>query len=93
MGSGNGQFEGPDHVAVAPNGNVYIADNGNYRIQYFTPIGSFLGSVLGGLLADSVGFNAINWMGAIAAGIASLLIFISLWPAERKKQAEEAAVA
>ncbi|MCJ7557358.1 MAG: MFS transporter [Gammaproteobacteria bacterium] len=56
-------------------------------------IGSFLGSVLGGVLADSVGFNAINWMGAIAAGIASLLIFISLWPAERKKRAEEAAAA
>ena len=56
-------------------------------------IGSFLGSVLGGLLADSVGFNAINWMGAIAAGIATLLIFISLWPAERKKRAEEEAVA
>ena len=56
-------------------------------------IGSFLGSVLGGLLADNVGFNAINWMGAIAAGIATLLIFISLWPAERKKRAEEAAAA
>jgi predicted MFS family arabinose efflux permease len=52
-------------------------------------IGSFLGSILGGLLADSVGFNAINWMAAIAAGLAVLLIFISLWPAERRKQAEE----
>jgi predicted MFS family arabinose efflux permease len=52
-------------------------------------IGSFVGSVLGGWLADKVGFNAINWMGAIAAGASVLLTFISLWPAERKKRAEE----
>jgi predicted MFS family arabinose efflux permease len=56
-------------------------------------IGSFVGSVLGGLLADSVGFNAINWMAAIAAGLAVLLIFISLWPADRKKRAAETAAA
>jgi predicted MFS family arabinose efflux permease len=54
-------------------------------------IGSFVGSVLGGWLADEVGFNAINWMGAIAAGASVFLAFISLWPAERKKRTEEAA--
>ncbi len=54
-------------------------------------IGSFLGSVIGGFLADSVGFNAINWMGVIAAGAAVALLFIGLWPAERKKRKEEAA--
>ena len=53
-------------------------------------IGSFVGSVLGGWLADKVGFNAINWMGAIAAGASVLLTIISLWPAERKKRKEEA---
>jgi len=55
--------------------------------------GSFLGSLIGGWLADAVGFNAINWMGAIAVGVAVLLIFIGLWPAERKKRAEEQAAA
>ncbi|KPK05600.1 MAG: hypothetical protein AMJ56_15695 [Anaerolineae bacterium SG8_19] len=54
-------------------------------------IGSFVGSVIGGWLADKVGFNAINWMGAIAAGASVLLTIISLLPAERKKRAEEAA--
>ena len=39
-------------------------------------IGSFLGSVIGGFLADEVGFNAINWMAGIAAGLAVLLIFM-----------------
>jgi predicted MFS family arabinose efflux permease len=52
-------------------------------------IGSFVGSIVGGLLADKVGFNAINWMAAIAAGLAGLLIVISLLPAERKKKAAE----
>jgi len=52
--------------------------------------GSFLGSLIGGWLASGVGYNAINWMAAIAIGAAVLLLFVSLWPAERKKQAEEA---
>jgi predicted MFS family arabinose efflux permease len=54
-------------------------------------IGSFVGSVLGGWLADKVGFNAINWMGAIAAGAAVLIIFMVLLPAERRKRAAEKA--
>ena len=55
--------------------------------------GSFLGSLIGGWLASAVGYNAINWMAAIAVGAAVLLLFVGLWPAERKKLAEEAAVA
>jgi MFS family permease len=51
--------------------------------------GSFLGSLIGGFLASSIGFNAINWMAAIAVGAAVLLLFVGLWPAERKKRAEE----
>ena len=53
-------------------------------------IGSFIGSLLGGWLADQFGFNAINWMAVIAVGAAVLLTFVSLWPAERKKRKEEA---
>jgi predicted MFS family arabinose efflux permease len=47
-------------------------------------IGSFVGSMLGGWLGDSVGFNAINWMAAIAAGLAVLLMFISLYATDRR---------
>ncbi|NIT36042.1 MAG: hypothetical protein GTN49_06010 [candidate division Zixibacteria bacterium] len=42
-GSGNGEFQGPFGVAVAANGDVYVVDADNHRIQYFTPTGSFLG--------------------------------------------------
>ena len=52
-------------------------------------VGSFLGSALGGWLADKVGFNSINWMGAIAAGVSVLLTIFLLWPAEMKKRKEE----
>jgi predicted MFS family arabinose efflux permease len=51
-------------------------------------IGSFLGSVLGGWLADKVGFNAINWMGAAAAGVAVALTVVALLPADRRKRKE-----
>lgn len=53
--------------------------------------GSFLGALIGGFLASSIGFNAINWMAAIAVGVALLLLFVSLWTAERKKSSQERA--
>jgi MFS family permease len=51
--------------------------------------GSFLGSLIGGYLASSLGYNSINWMAAIAVGGAVLVLIFGLWPAERKKRAEE----
>jgi predicted MFS family arabinose efflux permease len=51
--------------------------------------GSFLGALIGGYLASSIGFNAINWMSAIAVGVALLLMFVFLWPSERKKKAAD----
>jgi DNA-binding beta-propeller fold protein YncE len=35
VGSGNGQFSGPNGVAADAAGNVYVADGGNNRIQKF----------------------------------------------------------
>jgi tripartite motif-containing protein 71 len=42
-GTGDGEFNGPSGVAAAPNGNVYVTDRYNNRVQYFTAAGSFLG--------------------------------------------------
>ena len=42
-GTGDGEFNRPAGVALAPNGNVYVADSRNDRVQYFTATGSFLG--------------------------------------------------
>ena len=35
LGSGNGQFNVPYGIAVASNGNVYVADQLNHRVQVF----------------------------------------------------------
>ena len=57
-GSGNGQFDNPMGVAIAPSGNIVVADTGNDRVQVFDHTGKFL-SKFGGnhaiLLATDVG--------------------------------------
>jgi MFS family permease len=47
-------------------------------------IGSFVGSLLGGYLADTFGYNAVNWMAAAAGGGAAIILFMWLRPAERR---------
>lgn len=51
--------------------------------------GSFVGSLLGGWLADEVGYNAINWMGAIAAGAAVGLLILVIWPMNSSRYGEK----
>jgi outer membrane protein assembly factor BamB len=42
-GAGPGQFNLPHSIAVSPEGNVYVADRENGRVQWFTPEGAYLG--------------------------------------------------
>ena len=42
FGSGNGQFEYPEGVAVDSSNNVYVADNRNARVEKFTSSGTYL---------------------------------------------------
>jgi RHS repeat-associated protein len=37
QGSGNGEFFGPEGIAVDSKGDVYVADRGNHRVQEFSP--------------------------------------------------------
>ncbi len=51
-GSGPGQFAGPagpSAIAVASNGNLYVRDSNNSRIQEFTPSGEFILTFGGGV--------------------------------------------
>jgi predicted MFS family arabinose efflux permease len=42
--------------------------------------GGFIGSLLGGVLADKYGFNAVNWMGAAGAGLSVVVLVLGIWP-------------
>jgi sugar lactone lactonase YvrE len=42
IGTNPGELSTPRNVAVGPDGNVYIADSGNHRIQVFDSDGAFL---------------------------------------------------
>ena len=44
-GYGRGQFAGPRGVATDSDGNIYVGDSGNSRIQKFSPRGEFLASL------------------------------------------------
>ena len=36
-GSNDGQFKFPHGIAISPNGNIYVSDTGNNRVQIFPP--------------------------------------------------------
>jgi DNA-binding beta-propeller fold protein YncE len=42
FGSGDGQFDKPIGIAIAPGGEVYVVEEGNGRIQEFNPDGSLI---------------------------------------------------
>jgi DNA-binding beta-propeller fold protein YncE len=42
FGTNDGQFRSPWGIAVDSDGNVYVADGNNYRIQKFNSKGVFL---------------------------------------------------
>ena len=41
-GTGDGQFATPYGVAIGPEGNIWVADTGNHRIQEFSSAGEYL---------------------------------------------------
>jgi DNA-binding beta-propeller fold protein YncE len=43
-GTGEGQFQYPTQLGVAPNGIVYVPDSANDRVQAFTADGTFVSS-------------------------------------------------
>ncbi len=47
-------------------------------------MGSFLGSLIGGFLADQFGFNSVNWMAAVSAGLSVVVLWLWLRPGEKR---------
>jgi len=42
LGTGDGQFYNPEALAIAGNGNIYVADKGNSRVEQFTGNGTYV---------------------------------------------------
>jgi MFS family permease len=63
---------------------TFPAGQANGWVIAGSAIGSFVGSLLGGYLADAFGYNAVNWMAAAAGAGAVLILFMWLRPAEKR---------
>ncbi|HVO28607.1 MAG TPA: hypothetical protein VMT81_01340 [Candidatus Paceibacterota bacterium] len=62
QGSGNGQLGYPEWVAVDPNGNIWVADYTNHRVQEFSPSGAYISKVG----SSGTGNGQFSFPGAIA---------------------------
>jgi len=66
-GSGNGQFNNPNGIAIDKSGNVWVADKGNYRVQKFDSNGNFLLS-FGSYGAGNGQFESANFVTVDSSG-------------------------
>lgn len=61
-GSGNGQFSGPQRLAVDGSGRIYVADTGNHRVQVFESDGTFVRNIG----ASGTGLGQFNQPSSVA---------------------------
>lgn len=61
-GTGDGQFKNPSDVAVDADGNVYVVDAGNYRVQKFTNDGLFISTLTTTRPQLYQGYQSARWI-------------------------------
>jgi sugar lactone lactonase YvrE len=60
MGADDTHLANPNSVSVDGNGNVFVADSENQRVQIFDPSGNFLATVAGTWGNEPGQFNFLN---------------------------------
>ena len=71
-GSGDGQLDRPAGVAVDSDGDIYVADMRNNRVQQFDATGQYVGKFLGDALVDEARRARLRRRGLRASEVASL---------------------
>jgi predicted membrane-bound mannosyltransferase/sugar lactone lactonase YvrE len=66
IGTGAGQFQSPQGIAVADDGSIFVADSYNHRIQKFDRNGQFITSIGGPAAANQPGLFNEPWSVAVA---------------------------
>lgn len=64
-GTGNGQFRYPTGIAIGPNGNRWVADSSNHRIQRFSSAGTWqqtIGGTASGSTSTTFNFPTHVWV-------------------------------
>ncbi len=56
-GTGDGQFDFPEGIAVDSSGNIYVADTSNHRVQIFNSTGAFLSTFGWGVDTGAAAFE------------------------------------
>ncbi len=57
LGDGHGAFRGAYNMARAANGDIYVVDQSNYRVQRFSATGTYIGSIGSGPGGGNGQFN------------------------------------
>jgi DNA-binding beta-propeller fold protein YncE len=72
-------FFGPRQLAVAPNGNLYVADTGNERIQVYSPQGRHLFNIGAGSHAPETALGRFDEPSGVAVGKNGVVYVADYW--------------
>jgi DNA-binding beta-propeller fold protein YncE len=67
-GTGAGKFKTPEDVAIGPNGDIFVTDNGNNRVERFSANGTFVSQIKDAAQPGPNGFPVLTFLSVDAAG-------------------------
>lgn len=67
---GNDRLNRPTDVALAPNGNLYVADSGNHRVQVFNANGGYAATIGG---EEGQGNQQLSWPNGVFVAPSSMV--------------------